>query len=1073
MRRVEGLSGLLVVLGCAAVLMLAAVDSAAADDHVALTGGFGRVLVDSATGRVSDLTLRNPDGSLPTRPLTGEPLGTSVVAADGTRYESRYGAARRVAVHRNRRGTIDSIDVEGVRLQRAPALTPVPVGNQVNSVIFSRDDKTAYASSFAQGVITPFDPVTGNAEPPIAVGGSPTGIVEAPNGHLFVSVCLAQCYAPVRATGVVPDPADFGNGRLVEIDPASRAVVASVPVGKLPQFPAITPDGRRVLVPNYGSDTVTVVDTEMKAAAGTIAVGPGPVTVAMAPDGKRAYVTNLGAWNQLTIHASPPGSDTITPIDVQTMAALAPIRVGDGPFGAAVTPDGSKLVVSVNRAHAVVLVDTASRAVSEPIDVSVYPTGGFPAGLAVSPDGATAYVTVLSTTSSSAARSVVPIDLRRGRALAPIPGAPKDSFVVPGRFGNGVAIAHSGGLLLSANWAGSTVSRYDLHPPSESAPVTEDWNLSIGERGELRWSIAQHWHGAFAGSDQAQPTIPLVFGAVSTVWYEPDKLLPRVRSTPASTSSVDYFQTLDDSDTWATYKLWSPYHLQSDLRLRVKGGYLTRFVSANGAVSRAGARFDRGDTFQVSAGTERRLTLEIASSDKRQTGYQLRASAPDRQMVDSLADFYGSLLNGGAIADQSNYWWGNEAAGPILAYEAFDSGMALSVGVPSAQPSSEHDYPALTAFRGYLETILKAIDPTGKNTFAYSASGCCQDSSLYTLLGLYQYTLQTGDTSLFARYEAVVARMLRYFTSRIAANGLVRSPNAESEYHDIMLFSTTQYYSTYQNAFVYQALRNIAELERALASSSRGAAAEQARAAAVDYDTSATALKAAINRVLWTPDSPHGPMYADWIDGDTGDKQFYFMGAAQYPAIAFGIASRAQARQILATADARLSELATNEQYSGTGTLVTLWPVPPQRIDYDLWPFGVYMNGGMLLRETYFEVMARARAGDANGAYERLRGFARGYRQTSWWGDNGATIAGTMEGGSGEPYLADMLAVPASLVQGILGINGTWDELSVRPALPRGWHQAQASVMYRGDVYCVSIHDDHVSRSTGACKRQQ
>jgi hypothetical protein len=36
------------------------------------------------------------------------------------------------------------------------------------------------------------------------------------------------------------------------------------------------------------------------------------------------------------------------------------------------------------------------------------------------------------------------------------------------------------------------------------------------------------------------------------------------------------------------------------------------------------------------------------------------------------------------------------------------------------------------------------------------------------------------------------------------------------------------------------------------------------------------------------------------------------------------------------------------------------------------------MNGGMLLRETYFEVMARAVAGDADGAYRRLAGFARG-----------------------------------------------------------------------------------------------
>jgi cellobiose phosphorylase len=77
-----------------------------------------------------------------------------------------------------------------------------------------------------------------------------------------------------------------------------------------------------------------------------------------------------------------------------------------------------------------------------------------------------------------------------------------------------------------------------------------------------------------------------------------------------------------------------------------------------------------------------------------------------------------------------------------------------------------------------------------------------------------------------------------------------------------------------------------------------------------------------------------------------------------------------------------------------------------------------------------------------------------------------------MEGGSGEPYLADIMPVPAALIQGILGVRGTWEELDVEPSLPAGWRRASASVVYRGKDYCVSIRGERVSRAPGRCRSQ-
>jgi hypothetical protein len=75
-----------------------------------------------------------------------------------------------------------------------------------------------------------------------------------------------------------------------------------------------------------------------------------------------------------------------------------------------------------------------------------------------------------------------------------------------------------------------------------------------------------------------------------------------------------------------------------------------------------------------------------------------------------------------------------------------------------------------------------------------------------------------------------------------------------------------------------------------------------------------------------------------------------------------------------------------------------------------------------------------------------------------------------MEGGSGESYLQDMVLVPASLVQGILGINGAWDWLDVKPAPPNGWRSARAGTIYRGKPDCIEIQGDHVEKLPHACR---
>ena len=127
-----------------------------------------------------------------------------------------------------------------------------------------------------------------------------------------------------------------------------------------------------------------------------ITVGAGPQAIAISPDGKTAYVTDAGA---VVTGQSGAIGDTVTPIDLSTKTALAPITVGNGPIGIAI--DGGTAYVANSGSESVSPIDLANRSAGAAISV-----GGVPAALAA--DGGTVWVAV-GGRSSSAAGSLVPI----------------------------------------------------------------------------------------------------------------------------------------------------------------------------------------------------------------------------------------------------------------------------------------------------------------------------------------------------------------------------------------------------------------------------------------------------------------------------------------------------------------------------------------------------------------------------------------------------------------------------------------------------------------------------------------
>lgn len=206
------------------------------------------------------------------------------------------------------------------------------------------------------------------------------------------------------------------------IDLGSGQVVATLPTGVGPHEVAVSPDGRRAVVADYGTgqapgSTLTVIDVpearvvttldlgEYRRPHGVVwhapdrlyvtaearkalvevdpAVGAGDSAVrrafdtgqevshmvAVAPDGSRAYVANIG-------------SGTVTAIDLDAGEKLGDVETGAGAEGIAVGTDGKRVWVTNRAADTVSAVDTASLEV-----VATVEPGSFPIRAEVTPDG--------------------------------------------------------------------------------------------------------------------------------------------------------------------------------------------------------------------------------------------------------------------------------------------------------------------------------------------------------------------------------------------------------------------------------------------------------------------------------------------------------------------------------------------------------------------------------------------------------------------------------------------------------------------------------------------------------------
>jgi LPXTG-motif cell wall-anchored protein len=163
----------------------------------------------------------------------------------------------------------------------------------------------------------------------------------------------------------------------IAADPTVQA--GTITVGSGPTGIAITADGEKAYVTNYGSNNVSVINLNNGQPGTSITVGTNPTSIEISPTGGFAYVTNYN---------DPGNLSSVSRIDLSTGSVTSithPSLVG--PVDVVFSPDGSKAYVSnqgsiTTRGTLISVISTSSNAVTETITVPQDPQD-----LAISADG--------------------------------------------------------------------------------------------------------------------------------------------------------------------------------------------------------------------------------------------------------------------------------------------------------------------------------------------------------------------------------------------------------------------------------------------------------------------------------------------------------------------------------------------------------------------------------------------------------------------------------------------------------------------------------------------------------------
>jgi YVTN family beta-propeller protein len=226
------------------------------------------------------------------------------------------------------------LDAETMLEKAAPIRFPAQFGSLAHGLCVTADGRTLYTTHEGAGTIARIE---------LDAEGVPTGVI-AP-------IWLGDAARPTRPLQVILDATEShayvtcnGSGEVRVIDLATDEVAEVHAVGGNPWLEALSPDGRYVVVGNWGKDGVDVIDTTTQTVTSLTngsfsrTVFARPHGVAFSGDGEFVFITNENTNGTFPQHHPTEGggpNGVLTVLRAGTNELVKTLEVEVDPTGVA------------------------------------------------------------------------------------------------------------------------------------------------------------------------------------------------------------------------------------------------------------------------------------------------------------------------------------------------------------------------------------------------------------------------------------------------------------------------------------------------------------------------------------------------------------------------------------------------------------------------------------------------------------------------------------------------------------------------------------------------------------------
>src|SRR6056297_1329316 len=211
--------------------------------------------------------------------------------------------------------------------------------------------------------------------PDAELRGAPVEAAFTPDGR-YAYVSNYAMYGPGydrEGTDTCSPEDGYDDSTVYRLDLETLAIDQVIPVGSVPKYVAVTPDGSRVLVTNWCSYDLSIIDVATGVEVDRVDLDRYPRGIAVSPDSSTAYIALMGTYDILVLDLEDGSSDRLT-------------GIGRGPRDLVLSPDDRTLYATINSDGVVARIDLATQ------EVVTTATGRAPRSMDIAADGRSLYV---------------------------------------------------------------------------------------------------------------------------------------------------------------------------------------------------------------------------------------------------------------------------------------------------------------------------------------------------------------------------------------------------------------------------------------------------------------------------------------------------------------------------------------------------------------------------------------------------------------------------------------------------------------------------------------------------------